>query len=139
MKMTETDLVNWIIEAFEYDNNIAVWRQNTGAHVYENKQGKKRFVRFGTAGAADITGIVKSFRCPKCNCRCEGVRLEIECKVGKGKQTNHQKEYQKNIEEFNGIYLLIYPEPNDPLYLRQRIEKIIYSLQCPKCSSNELE
>jgi|TARA_Y100000310_G_C20693769_1_gene824076 photosystem II stability/assembly factor-like uncharacterized protein len=72
------------------------WRANTGASVYESK-GKKRFVRFGVAGQADITGLLKN-----------GRRVEIEVKKKGGKQTEKQQAFQETIESNDGLYVLAY-------------------------------
>lgn len=56
-----------------------------------------RFVKFGKKGCADITGLLK-----------DGRRIEVECKVGKNKQSPEQLDFQRIIEENNGVYLLVY-------------------------------
>ncbi len=56
---------------------------------------RDRFISFGLKGAADISGIIVG-----------GVRLEIEIKSGEAKQSVEQKNFQKMIEKFGGIYIL---------------------------------
>jgi len=41
---------------------VFAYRQNTGAAEYQDKAGKKRFVRYGKAGASDIVGIMPGGR-----------------------------------------------------------------------------
>lgn len=55
-----------------------------------------RFIHFGVKGAADLSGIIK----------CGGIRLEIEVKSGGAVQTAEQKNYEKMIKDFGGIYIL---------------------------------
>ena len=66
------------------------WRANTGVARID-----KRVVRFGIPGQADLTGILP-----------DGRRLEVEVKSPTGRQTRDQKNFQRMIEKFNGIYVL---------------------------------
>lgn len=68
-----------------------MWKQTTGVA----KQGD-RYIRFGLKGSADITGILK-----------DGRRIEIECKSGAARQSKDQQSYQKMIEKFGGVYLVV--------------------------------
>jgi hypothetical protein len=54
-----------------------------------------RIVKFGTPGAADLSGILE-----------DGRRIEIEVKTATGRQSEQQKRFQAMIEKFNGIYIL---------------------------------
>jgi len=72
-------------------NDITFWRNNTGAVVDDG-----RLIRFGIPGQADTSGLIKPF----------GTRLEIEFKRKGKKQSEAQKNFQKMIESFGGIYLL---------------------------------
>lgn len=65
-------------------------------------KGAKRFVRFGATGAPDIVAVIK------------GKYVGIECKVGKGKQSGHQKEFEHKLKQAGGDYWLIYT-PEDLL------------------------
>jgi len=127
--MQEAELQREILNAFEYDSNIKIFRNNTGMIKAENK----RLVRFGQVGSADILGIVKHFRCKRCNASQDGVFLAIEVKSDKGKVTEHQQKWLDTISNFNGICMVIKPEPDDPVHLKQRIEQKIYSSICPSC------
>ena len=127
--ISEREFQKWVLEAFEQDSNIIMWRNNTGVSKMENK----RFVRFGAPGSADIIGIVKHFRCKSCNASQDGVFLAIELKSEKGKPTNKQTEWLNQVSQYNGIAILLFPEEKDPIGLRERIEKMIYSMVCPRC------
>ena len=39
--------------------NFTVWRQNTGASRYKNKDGSERFVKYGKKGMPDLMGYVQ--------------------------------------------------------------------------------
>lgn len=91
--MSETQITKSIIDYLKLSNKGKFWRQNTGAMAIDTANGK-RFVRFGTPGAADITGIK------------DGIRYEIEIKTKTGKQSPSQREFQKMIESNGGKYIL---------------------------------
>ena len=129
--MLESEFQKYILEAFEYDRNIKIWRNNTGATKIDDK----RFIRFGVPGAADIIGIVKHFRCKICNASQDGIFLAIEVKGTKGKTTDKQTEWLNEIEDYNGITIVLKPIESDPIGLRERIEQRIYSMKCPQCVS----
>ena len=86
--MKEKELQNAILRAFGTISRF--WRANTGV-----AQIGKRFVRFGSPGQADLTGILP-----------DGRRLEVEVKSATGRQTRDQKSFQRMIEKFNGVYVL---------------------------------
>ena len=68
---------------------------NTGATQFQNNPGgKKYFVKFGVKGMADILAFTKSSV------------IWCECKSSTGKQSEHQKEFQKEVEQFGHIYVL---------------------------------
>lgn len=124
----EVEFQRMVLDAFEYDPDIWLWRSNVGAVKIDDK----RFVRFGEKGAADIIGLA-TFRCPKCNVLQAGVFIAIELKVGKNKVSNAQLEWLNRIGKYNGIAMVLYPEDNDPIGLHDRITKIIRSQLCPRC------
>jgi hypothetical protein len=74
-----------------FQRKLRVWRNNTGAATFGDS-----FVHFGLKGQADISGIIAP----------TGVRLEIEVKRPKRKQTKHQVAFQKMIEQMGGKYIL---------------------------------
>ena len=73
-------------------------RQNTGAV----KMGS-RWVCFGKKGQADIVGSLK----PEVIGQKYGIYLEVECKTDTGRQSDHQKAHQAEIEAAGGVYLLV--------------------------------
>ena len=66
-----------------------------GVYCWRNNVGRKHNLYFGKKGSADITGLLKN-----------GIRLEIEVKDSKGKQSPEQIEFERMIKQNNGIYIL---------------------------------
>lgn len=93
-KMTESALVSATIK-WLWAHGIKARRQNSGAFKPE---GSKHFVRFGKKGAGDIIAVLPP----------SGRYLEVECKVGKNKQSPEQIEHQRQIEADGGLYILAY-------------------------------
>lgn len=89
--MSETQLVKACLEQL-HARKLFAFRMNTGA--FKTELG--HFVRFGAKGAPDII-LVR-----------QGRFIGIECKVGKGKQSPGQKEFQDNLEDAGGLYWLVY-------------------------------
>jgi len=58
--MIESTFLKWILEAFEYDRNIFMFRRNVGAAKYEKANGKKGFIRFAEAGQSDLWGWMRT-------------------------------------------------------------------------------
>lgn len=91
--MSETQLVQSILSAVNYFGFF--WRNNTGAQkIYS--PGGTRFIRFGMPGSPDIIGI------------CKGRFVGIEVKAPKGKQSQIQREFERNVKLFGGYYILAY-------------------------------
>lgn len=86
---------------------IFAWRNNTGAFAGEHN-GKKRFVRFGFPGVADILGIIRTEAEVGSGIHRNtfGRFLSIEVKRPGGKQTDDQKAFQEAVERNGGIYIL---------------------------------
>lgn len=89
--MTEKQVQNLIVLTFGTRHDMRLWRANTGVA----RMGPRRMVRFGVPGQADLTGILPG-----------GLRLEIEVKTTTGEQTPEQRNYQRIIERFGGVYVL---------------------------------
>lgn len=90
--MSETDIQRTILAHYAKHPRVTLWRNNTGVA----KTGG-RFVRFGKVGSGDLTGLMD-----------DGTRIEVEIKTPDGKhpQSAAQKEFQRTIEHFGGIYIL---------------------------------
>jgi hypothetical protein len=67
---------------------------NTGAGIFQNKDGPRRFVKFGVTGMADILAFTKSSV------------IWCECKGSSGKQSEQQKEFQSEVEAYGHIYIV---------------------------------
>lgn len=88
--MKESNLVHTILDYLAY-KRIFCWRNNSGAFKTE-----KGFYRFGSVGSPDIFCIVG------------GLCIGLEIKAGKNKQTDWQKQWQKDFEKAGGRYVLAY-------------------------------
>ena len=80
-------------------SNLRIHRQNCGQVPIRDRTGKiiRTFDPGPPNGAADISGIVGP----------EGWRLEVEIKADDGDQSDEQKRWQRMIEAFGGIYVLV--------------------------------
>lgn len=70
---------------FHYRNNSGAFKRDDG-----------HFYRFGALGSPDVICVV------------DGQYVGIEVKQPKGRQSDHQKEFQKNLEAAGGKYILAY-------------------------------
>lgn len=73
-----------------------VWRNNTGVQVLEYK-GKKRLLRSGLTGSADILGLLKN-----------GRFLAVECKRQGNVLSEAQRAFKEQIEANQGLYITAY-------------------------------
>jgi hypothetical protein len=87
--MKESDLQKQILDYLDL-KRIFHYRNNSGAFV----DSQKHFYRFGVLGSPNII------------CVIAGQHLGIEVKAPKGKQSDHQKEFQKNLGAAGGRYIL---------------------------------
>lgn len=85
----EHDIQTDILKYLDNIPKLFYWRNNTGAIHTE-----KRFVQFGVRGGPDIIIIYK------------GKFIGIEVKGPRGKQSEYQQSFQKNVEYAGGIYLV---------------------------------
>ena len=92
--LSEKDIQYQIIDYLGM-KKIYCWRQNVGCSQYMDKQGRKRFVRYGFPGVADIIGILPN-----------GQFLAIEVKSAKGELNENQKIFKQNIDSNNGVYIV---------------------------------
>jgi hypothetical protein len=92
--MKEHDLQNLILDYLSA-KRIFHYRNNSGAMAKEYN-GKKYFMRFGCPGSPDIV------------CVINGQYIGIEVKGEKGKQNDNQKDFQEELEDSGGKYILAY-------------------------------
>lgn len=95
IRIPEKDIQKLILQYLNLQGHYC-YRQNTGAVVNEYK-GKKRFFRFGTPGASDITGISKA-----------GKRIDIEVKADGNSPTENQINYLGEMSKRGGIAIVAY-------------------------------
>lgn len=82
-------------------HGVPAWRNNTGSYETKDRYGNPRYIAYGAVGSGDITGIVAKGK-------YRGFYLNIECKAGKGKQSDNQVAWQRMVEQAGGIYILAY-------------------------------
>lgn len=87
-----SDLVAAILTKFGARPGLRIWAQRTGAA----KRRKGPFIRFGTPGQADISGVLAP----------SGRRVEIEVKTGSAVQSKEQRNWQAMIEKHGGLYVV---------------------------------
>jgi hypothetical protein len=89
--MKESDVQRQILDWLAL-KRIFHYRNNSGAFV----DSQKHFYRFGAVGSPDIVCVIK------------GQYVGIEVKALRGKQSEHQKGFQKQLEVAGGRYVLAY-------------------------------
>ena len=94
LKISEKDLQKTTIE-YLIAKRIFHYRNNSGAFKRDG-----HFYRFGATGSPDIVAVIN------------GQYVGLEIKGTGGKQSEHQREFQENLEAAGGRYLLI-SELND--------------------------
>jgi hypothetical protein len=93
IKPTEADVLRACLDWLNLQPGVLCWRQNTGAVVSEYR-GRKRLVRFGPRGQADITGIARG-----------GVRVEVEIKREGKRPTEEQLRRLELLRAYGAIAL----------------------------------
>lgn len=94
-----------------------------GARIWQNPTGTalsmdlKRVIKYGFVGSADITGIMP-----------DGIRVEIEIKVGRDKQRESQKIFENVIRQCNGIYFIVDDKSNIKDQLCKNLKRYLGSL-----------
>jgi hypothetical protein len=91
MKTPEGAVVKACLEYLEL-RGVYAYRQNTGAAEYQDKAGKKRFVRYGKPGVSDIIGVLPG-----------GRFLAVECKAPGGRLSEYQINFLNDIERMGGL------------------------------------
>ena len=93
VKILEKDVLKQIIQFLRLKRCL-VYRMNTGAGTFQNQNGPKRYVKFGEKGMADILAFTK-----------QSV-IWCECKGSSGKQSDHQRAFQQEVEAYGHIYIV---------------------------------
>ena len=93
IELSEADILRQILDYLSV-HRIMHWRQNVGSRVDLDRYGKKRFIKFGRKGAADIFACVN------------GMLVAIEVKDAKGRQSEHQRAFEQEVIAAGGIYIL---------------------------------
>ena len=87
--MKESETQKAILEWLDW-KHIFHYRNNSGAFVDSNEH----FYRFGAVGSPDIVFVVN------------GQYAGIEVEASKGRQSDNQKEFQRQLEAAGGRYIL---------------------------------
>ena len=95
-KMSESQLVNLILEGLAF-RNIFAWRSNNTPIFDAGKKCFRKQHRYAAKGLADICLVFPN-----------GIAGFIECKVGSNKQTQDQRDFEAKVKKNNGIYILAY-------------------------------
>lgn len=88
----ETQLVKSIQAYLGQVIRIPCFRRNVGAAVYEDKDGRRRLVKFGTSGQVDLWAIGP-----------HGIHIEIEAKLPGNKPTALQEEFLELMRKQGAI------------------------------------
>lgn len=87
------------------DYPVLMWRQQAG--LYRSYDNPDRLVRVGLPGMADTGLIVPMVITPDMVGQTVGVAVQVEFKIGKGKQSGKQEDWQTAVEKAGGIYQVI--------------------------------
>jgi len=93
--MNETALVRQILDYCKY-RDLMFWRNQSGQVKTVNKYGDQHMMRLGILGSPDIIGCMF------------GWFIGVEAKVGKNKQTDYQKDFEKRLIAAGGLYKVVY-------------------------------
>lgn len=88
MPMSE-DEIKKQIDSYLKAMGFLYWRNNTGKHKIGN-----RYIRYGKNGSPDFICIIN------------GLFVGIEVKDAAGKQSNDQKEFERQCKESQGMYFI---------------------------------
>jgi hypothetical protein len=118
--MAERDIQNEILISLGSRKDVRLWRQNAGV---ARSMESNNVIRMGVAGCADLTGIVTISGI--------GIRLEVEVKTQKGRQSDQQIRFEKMVRDRGGIYILARSVDDAILQLEEAINEIGYKLTSP--------
>lgn len=93
--MSEQDLTRAIIQALTA-KRIWCWRNNAGGTTIKDPKYGRRFIRMAPAGSPDIMGVF-----------CDGKLFGLEVKIGKGKQSDSQKEWERKAYKHGAYYAVV--------------------------------
>jgi len=93
VKVPERAVLSQVIQYLRL-RGCLVFRMNTGANVFQNTDGRRRFVRFGTPGMADVLAFTTRSV------------IWVECKSSTGRQSDAQRVFQRQVEEYGHTYVL---------------------------------
>lgn len=133
-EIKENEVLQMILNVFQDDANVHLWRRNVGGGFYKNRTGKDSFVRFGEKGQSDIYGYANVI-CDRCGKISRGIHVEIELKASNGRLTEHQKEWIAKTENNGAIAFVFQPKTNEELLNCRRIVTDEINKHCPHCKT----
>jgi hypothetical protein len=115
--MREQEIMNQIMLEVGRRPDVRLWRQNSG--VARGLQ-SDTVIRMGVPGCGDLTGIVTISGI--------GIRLEIEVKTEKGRQSEQQIKFGKMVADRGGIYILARSVADAVSQLEEAIDEVGYRI-----------
>lgn len=115
--MTEQAFMRALMPALVAALPIRIWRQNAGK--FETTRG--HWVEGAPKGAADLVGLVIAGQ-------HKGRHLEIEVKGPKGRQTDEQRNWERRIREFGGIYVVA-QDDGSPAAVSRAVEAVASAIR----------
>jgi hypothetical protein len=82
--------------------HLRVWRNNRLNAMVTGREGKMRRVNAGVDGQGDISGVAGV----SIGTVLAGVRIEIEVKAGRDKQSDKQKAFEHLMRSHGAVYLI---------------------------------
>jgi hypothetical protein len=118
--MREQEIMNQIMLEVGRRPDVRLWRQNSGMAKGLNND---TVIRMGVPGCGDLTGVVTVSGL--------GIRLEIEVKTAKGRQSEQQIKFGKMVADRGGIYILARSVDDAVLQLEEAIDQIGHRISHP--------
>lgn len=116
----ESDILRSVMLRFGALPDMRIWRNNTGS-AWIGKAASDdagvvirhpRRVTFGLPGSSDLIGIQRVTITPDMVGKEIGQFVGIEVKAEKGRLSKQQKNFQRMIERFGGLYIVV-KSPDD--------------------------
>jgi len=134
LEINENEALRMVLNVFQDDANVHLWRRNIGGSIYKNRTGKDSFVRFGEKGQSDIYGYANVI-CDRCGKISRGIHVEIELKASDGKLTEYQEQWIAKTKGNDAIAFVFQPKSDEELLNCRRIITDEINKHCPYCKN----
>jgi hypothetical protein len=95
---SESAILQRVHRALAVTGRVVIWRNNSGALPAIGRGGRSYPLRYGLGvGGADLVGLLKP----------SGRFFAIEVKTAIGKQSDHQKAWERAVVEAGGFYRIV--------------------------------